>query len=532
MKKFFLALSILFSVLSCAQTGTTSAGQFKMNAPVLGTVQDSCTVWNGTDKKIKFLPFSSILTLQNLLNNSSYAEDSIGANNFGLNLIDGTIGLTFSNGSGGGVFSENKSTSGYSWQYQSPLSRIALMTVNGTGHLTFAQTDEGNTVTTEVGFEEPTATTSWKVPAKSAGDYLFASEQYVDDAISGVSGSSNDLNATTLLGNFTEQDIEFTAGAALKFNSGVWTGEMNGIGLSANRSWSMFDASGYVAHSVLGAAAGSNGDITPPNAVADNTTKGVSSFTSADFDSSLGNISIDYTNGQSASASTKGFLTSTDWSTFNGKQATLVSGTSIKSIESNSLLGSGNIDLTKSDVGLSNVDNTSDTNKPISTATQTALDKKLEPISRTGVATSPTSSTTEVEMLRVTLPIGTVTGDDWLTISRLYIVKTNANSTLTVRIKLSTTGTLPSGTTGQIGVFTTSSTAQTTGIMRKYWQDGTNLYGAPFTTSFINDAGQANAGAPSSIAFNNSTTQYYLHVSFTLNSSSDSAYIAAHEITN
>jgi hypothetical protein len=40
------------------------------------------------------------------------------------------------------------------------------------------------------------------------------------------------------------------------------------------------------------------------------------------------------------------------------------------------LLGLGNIDLTKSDVGLSNVDNTSDLNKPISTATQTALDGK------------------------------------------------------------------------------------------------------------------------------------------------------------
>jgi hypothetical protein len=33
-----------------------------------------------------------------------------------------------------------------------------------------------------------------------------------------------------------------------------------------------------------------------------------------------------------------------------------------------------NITMTKSDVGLSNVDNTSDLAKPISTATQTALD--------------------------------------------------------------------------------------------------------------------------------------------------------------
>jgi hypothetical protein len=36
------------------------------------------------------------------------------------------------------------------------------------------------------------------------------------------------------------------------------------------------------------------------------------------------------------------------------------------------------LSLTKSDVGLSNVDNTSDTNKPVSTATQTALDLKAD----------------------------------------------------------------------------------------------------------------------------------------------------------
>jgi hypothetical protein len=59
-----------------------------------------------------------------------------------------------------------------------------------------------------------------------------------------------------------------------------------------------------------------------PNAAADGSTKGVASFTAADFDASSGNISIDYTNGQAASGSNKGFLTSADWTTFNGKVAT------------------------------------------------------------------------------------------------------------------------------------------------------------------------------------------------------------------
>lgn len=55
------------------------------------------------------------------------------------------------------------------------------------------------------------------------------------------------------------------------------------------------------------------------NAVADGSTKGAASFTAADFDASSGNISIDYTNGQAASASNKGFLTSADWTIFNNK---------------------------------------------------------------------------------------------------------------------------------------------------------------------------------------------------------------------
>jgi hypothetical protein len=54
-----------------------------------------------------------------------------------------------------------------------------------------------------------------------------------------------------------------------------------------------------------------------------------------------------HTNGtddiQTANASQKGLLSSADWSTFNGKQDTLVSGTNIKTINGASVLGSGDI---------------------------------------------------------------------------------------------------------------------------------------------------------------------------------------------
>lgn len=76
-----------------------------------------------------------------------------------------------------------------------------------------------------------------------------------------------------------------------------------------------------------------------------------------------------------------------------GVQPTLESGTNIKTLEGQSLLGSGDIDLTKSDVGLANVDNTSDANKPISTATQTALNgKQATLVSGTNIKTVNGSS--------------------------------------------------------------------------------------------------------------------------------------------
>jgi hypothetical protein len=46
-----------------------------------------------------------------------------------------------------------------------------------------------------------------------------------------------------------------------------------------------------------------------------------------------------------ASTSTTGALSFTNWNTFNNKQAALVSGTNIKTVNSNSLLGSGNISI-------------------------------------------------------------------------------------------------------------------------------------------------------------------------------------------
>lgn len=63
-----------------------------------------------------------------------------------------------------------------------------------------------------------------------------------------------------------------------------------------------------------------NKTISIQDSIANGSTKGAASFSANDFNSSSGNISIDYVNGQAATTSNKGFLTNTDWNTFNSKQ--------------------------------------------------------------------------------------------------------------------------------------------------------------------------------------------------------------------
>ena len=99
---------------------------------------------------------------------------------------------------------------------------------------------------------------------------------------------------------------------------------------------------------------------------------------------------------------------------------------------------------TKSDVGLSNVDNTSDANKPISTATQTALDLKapLESPALTGTPTAPTASagtnTTQIATTAFTLANR---GDRYLTTSTTSHSLTTGSKTFTVQSGLSYTPT-------------------------------------------------------------------------------------------
>lgn len=238
-------------------------------------------------------------------------------------------------------------------------------------------------------------------------------------------------------------------------------------------------------------------------------------------------------------------------SALNAKQDTLISGTSIKTLEGQSILGSGNIDLTKSDVGLSNVDNTSDVNKPISTATQTALNAKQDTlVSGTNIKTVFNQSvvgagnigylhrnftqsvgsnlTGETQLLQVVIPANTFSATDKIAFFATFS-KTGIATNTTHRIKISTSASMPVGSTSQIAQYASANTIQFTKINRELTISGGILKGYPFAPSAVSDTGVSN-NALNSVAFDVTQTQY-LYISATPTGvTTDITYLEAFEL--
>ena len=154
-------------------------------------------------------------------------------------------------------------------------------------------------------------------------------------AISSSGGTSPNITVATAtetalgVAKFFEDDFNVAGGQVKIDYTGGQTANGTTKGFVTSGDWTTFNnkVTSVSGSGAISSSGGETPSISIANAAADGATKGAASFTANDFDASSGNVSIDYTNGQAASTTNKGFLTSTDWNTFSGKQtATLTSG--------------------------------------------------------------------------------------------------------------------------------------------------------------------------------------------------------------
>ena len=184
------------------------------------------------------------------------------------------------------------------------------------------------------------------------GNNLFGSGNIV---ISGGSGltSLNALTASTQTFATSSTGTDFTITSATSthtFNLPSASEANRGLLTAAN--WTTFNnkqaalVSGTNIKTINSANLLTSGNlqfVTQINAIFQNTGLDID-FQIEEDDSTLPSFGYFITlKVPSASATARGALTSTDWTTFNNKQPLLVSGTNIKTVNGTSLLGSGNV---------------------------------------------------------------------------------------------------------------------------------------------------------------------------------------------
>ena len=205
-----------------------------------------------------------------------------------------------------------------------------------------------------------------------------------------------------------------------------------------------------------------------------------------------------------ASATNRGALSTTDWSAFNGKQDALISGTNIKTVNSTSLLGSGNIAVQPTLVSGTNI-KTVNGNSLLGSGDVT-ISSNPRLLGFSGINGTNSSSTaitichsllipantlTTNSILQLVFRMNRVSGNTGQMYGRIYF---NTSNSLTGASLFNTIFTMNGGSTQFLGY-----------VERNFSYDGTNL------TSYSNTAySEYTTGTALSVAFNRTVNNWVL----------------------
>jgi len=140
-----------------------------------------------------------------------------------------------------------------------------------------------------------------------------------------------------------------------------------------------------------------------------------------------------------------------------------------------------------------------------------------------------TGTTVETELLKITIPANTLTASEILEM-KFNIVRAGTGGNIVYLVKMSTSATLPAGSTGQIARRLQNTTNTFLPFERTFKIQGGNIIGALNSTSLTNDLTDQTL-ALSTQAFDHTVTNY-LYLSATMVSAADSTYMNYAKITN
>ena len=236
-----------------------------------------------------------------------------------------------------------------------------------------------------------------------------------------------------------------------------------------------------------------------------------------------------------ASATNRGALSSTDWSVFNSKgNGTVTSVAALTLGTTGTDLSSTVANGTTTPVITLNVPTASAANRgALSSTDWSTFNGKQNALVYTPYryinTTQPTVTGTTAETIVATATINANTFNSADVMKILFSVnKTVIGGTTNLRVKINTTNTITGST--QIAVYGISAANSSVLLQRTFSLNGGNLYGFPFATNAVTDA-IVSAVAYNSTAYNTSNA-LYIFFTLTNSSASDSASLQVANITN